>query len=242
MRRLVISKAAAFMHKTYDTNYEVETPEAINLSAQVAGPAPRILAYTIDISIRMLLLFVLSIVLALFGSAGWGGFLIFAFLFEWFYPVFFEVLRGGQTPGKRILKIAVVNDDLTPVTWSTSIIRNLLRAVDILPFAYVIGLVGMTCTRYFQRLGDLAAGSIVIHQREASKDLSLPMVQPQAVPQTLTLDDQLAIASFAQRHDQISQSRQEELANIMEPLTGKQQKEGVAYLHGMGAWLLGQRK
>lgn len=230
------------MHKPFDTSYEVETPEAIDLIAQVAGPVPRVLAYTIDLSIRLLILCILSVVLAFMGDAGWGGFMIFSFLFEWFYPVLYEVLRQGQTPGKKILGIAVVNDDLTPTTWSTSIIRNLLRAVDALPFAYVIGLISMTCTQNFQRLGDLAAGSIVIHRRETPKSINLPKVKSHPPAAQLTLEDQMAIARYTRRHEEISEARQEELANILEPLTGKKQKEGVAYLHGIGAWLLGHRE
>ena len=229
------------MNKDYDTSYDVETPEAIDLSAQVVGPVPRVLAYSIDLAIRLVVLMLLTALFAFLGEAGWGLFMIFSFLFEWFYPVLFEVLRGGQTPGKKMLQIAVVNDDLTPVTWSTSIIRNLLRAVDMLPFAYVLGLVSMTCTQHFQRLGDLAAGSIVVHRRTTSKVFSLPQVKPQPAAMPLTLEDQLAIAGFTRRHDQISESRQQELADILEPLTGKKQREGVYYLQGIGAWLLGKR-
>ena len=121
------------MPSSIDTVYDVETPEAIDLTANLAGPLARTLAYSIDLCIRTGVSTVAIIILAFMNEAGWGVFLIVSFLLEWFYPVLFEVLRQGQTPGKKWLGLAVVNDDLTPITWSSSIIRNLLRAVDILP-------------------------------------------------------------------------------------------------------------
>lgn len=226
-----------------DTSYHVETPEAIDLTAQLAGPIPRILAFTIDVSIRGLVLLLLMMVLAFMGSAGWGVFLVLLFLTEWFYPVLFEVLRNGQTPGKKSLRIAVVNDDLTPVTWSTSLVRNLLRAADILPFAYVLGLVSICTTRHFQRFGDLAAGSVVIHRRDAdNKTVELPNVKSVPPPIPLGIEDQVAITGYLRRHNQLSDARKQELADILVDMTGKKGPAAVTYLQGVGSWLSGDRK
>lgn len=230
------------MSSAIDTVYNVETPEAIDLAANLAGPLARILAYSLDLVLRTCVLAVAMIVLALFSEAGWGVFLILSFLMEWFYPVLFEVLRRGQTPGKKWMQLVVVNDDLTPVTWSSSIIRNLLRAVDILPFAYTLGLVAMTCTQRFQRLGDLAAGTVVVYRKKSTQAVSLPDVAVVAPPIGLTLDDHIAIASFTRRHEQISKARQEELANLLEPITGKRDSAAVNGMHGMGIWLLGTKR
>ena len=229
------------MHPQLDTAYDVETPEAIDLCAQLAGPLPRILAYLTDFCIRGVVLIVAMTILAFLGKAGWGVFLIISFALEWFYPVFFEVLRRGQTPGKKILQIAVVNDDLTPVTWNASLIRNLLRAADVLPFGYLLGVVSVTCSQYFQRLGDFAAGTVVIYRKKAPHSVALPKVPPVApAAGLLSFDDQLMIASFTRRHDQISPARQQELAEILAPLTHKQGEDAVAYLHSIGVWLLGK--
>lgn len=226
-----------------DTDYQVETPEAIDLTAQLAGPVPRSLAFLIDFLIRGVVIFIIFILLALTSRAGTGIFLMLFFLLDWFYPVFFEVLRNGQTPGKKFLKIAVVNDDLTPVTWSTSIIRNLLRAADFMPGGYLIGLIAMSSTQHFQRLGDLAAGSIVIHKRVPPQTGNgLPQVAARAPSMPLSLEDQVAITGFAQRHDQLSPSRKQELANILSNITQVEGKEGVERVQGMGNWLLGQRE
>ena len=79
------------------------------------------------------------------------------------------VVRGewsGQTPGKRLFGLAVLNDDGTPVRWPGALTRNLLRAVDFLPFLYGVGLIAMLLNRDFKRLGDLAAGTVVVYQAE----------------------------------------------------------------------------
>lgn len=226
-----------------DTDYQVETPEAIDLTAQLAGPVPRILAFLIDFFIRGVLIFLIFVVLGLSSLAGIGVFFVIFFVLDWFYPVLFEVLRNGQTPGKKYLKIAVVNDDLTPVTWSTSIIRNLLRAADFLPSSYVLGLITMCSTRHFQRLGDLAAGSIVIHKRDHKLNSDhLPKVPAQAPDLPLALEDQVAMTGFAQRHSQLSQSRKQELANILNNMTQLEGDAAVKKLQGIGNWLLGNRE
>lgn len=85
------------------------------------------------------------------------------FLLEWFYPIIFEVYRQGQTPGKKVMAIKVLQDNGIPVGWPTSLIRNLLRAVDFLPMMYGFGVVSMLIARNFRRLGDLAAGTLVVY-------------------------------------------------------------------------------
>lgn len=224
-----------------DTAYFIETPEGIDLEAQLAGLIPRVLAYSIDLFIRFVILTILSIVLLFMGKMGMGIFLVVSFLLEWFYPVYFEIFRKGQTPGKRRLNLAVVNDDLTPVTWDSSMTRNLLRAADFLPFAYLLGIISISVSKHFQRLGDLAAGTIVIHQPPAQQVDKLPEVEPVISPVDLSLDDQTAIINFTQRHNQLTHARQEELADILKDITRHEGDTGVSYLQGIGNWLLGAR-
>ena len=225
-----------------DTRYQVETPEGIDLHAQIAGPVPRMLAYLIDVVLRGVLLFSLSIALVVAGEAGMGLLLVIAFLLEWFYPVLFEVYGKGQTPGKKAMQLVVVNDDLTPVHWSTSIVRNLLRAVDFCPFAYFLGLSSMTLSRNFQRLGDLAAGTLVIHREQQMDHLSLPDVPPRTPPVALTVEEQVAVIGFAERHLQLTPGRQQELAAIVRDIMPSDDEHRVEHLQGIGCWLLrGQR-
>lgn len=230
------------MSAQLDTNYQVETPEGIDLHAQLAGPVPRSLAYLIDMGLRLALLAVVAVVLTFAGTTGMGIYLLLSFLLEWFYPVLFEVYWKGQTPGKKMMDLLVVNDDLTPVNWSTSLVRNLLRAVDFLPFAYLGGLVAMVLGERFQRMGDLAAGTLVIHRVDVSDMLSLPDVEPRPAHIPLTLEDQIAITSFAQRHQQLTQSRQQELAEILSETLNCPHDQAVNTLQGIGSWLLGGKR
>ena len=224
-----------------DTLYEIETPEGIDLTARVAGPVPRILAYTVDLFYRSLILLVLGIAVTVAGNAGVGIWLLVSFLLEWFYPVVFEVLRGGQTPGKRAFSIAVVNDNLTPIGWGPSIMRNLLRFADFLPFGYCAGIISMTCSRDFQRLGDHAAGTLVVHRDQTAAAATLPPATPLAPPRGLQLEDQQAIVSLSERSAELSRARQQELADLLQPITGRAGEDGLNRLHGIGRWLLGAR-
>lgn len=224
-----------------DTTYNVETPEGIDLRARAAGPVPRILAFAVDLFYRTLVLTGLGIVLAFADTAGMGIWLVCSFLLEWFYPVFFEVLRGGQTPGKKAFGLMVVNDNLTPISWGASIVRNLLRFADFLPFAYATGIITMTLGRYFQRLGDLAAGTLVVYRETDKAPIALPDSAPLPPPRNLKQQDQQALVSLLERHNDLSEARQQELANLLEPITQKRDGAALDYLRSVGSWLLGGR-
>ncbi len=226
-----------------DTRYRVEIPGGINLEARVVGPIPRCFAFAIDLGIRGIIIFIMSLLSIPFGSFGMGGgfFLIFLFVIEWLYPVLFEVFARGQTPGKKLLKITVVNDDLSPVTLGTSMVRNLLRTVDFLPLFYLAGLVTMLSNQRFQRLGDLAAGTLVISVPESSKPAVVKEIVPLAPPIPLLRTEQSSIIEFMQRSNQLSGPRQQELANILEGITHEKGDDGVERLQRIGAWFLGVR-
>ena len=224
-----------------DTRYRVEIPGGIHLEAQVVGPIPRCFAFLLDLLIRGVLGFILSLVAIPFGIMGGGFFLIILFLIEWFYPVLFEVFMRGQTPGKKFLGIAVVNDDLSPVTFGTSMVRNLLRTIDFLPFFYLAGLVTMLCNRRFQRLGDLAAGTLVISVSRTARTAPVENISPLAPAVALSRNEQTSIVNFLQRSSQLSQPRQQELADILEGVTHEAGEDGVERLHRNGAWFLGMQ-
>jgi uncharacterized RDD family membrane protein YckC len=225
-----------------DTRYTVETPENIELEADVAGPVVRGLAYAFDFLVRTLILLVASLLMGLMGKAGWGPFLVLSFLLEWFYPVYFEAFRGGQTPGKKQFGLLVVNADLSPVGLGNSVIRNLLRAADFLPFFFLGGLVSMTMNRHFQRLGDLGAGTLVVYVRTLKRPHGLPEVAARMPRVTMTLDEQAALVNFSQRHKSLSKARQQELAGLVPSLAGSQEEQQVERLQGVGNWLLGDRR
>ncbi len=224
-----------------DTIYLVGTPEGIDLQAELAGPIARALAYAIDLSIRSVVLMLISMFLLFGGNVGIGVMLLVSFLMEWFYPVFFEVYRNGQTPGKKMMGLAVVNDDLTAINLNSSVIRNLLRVADFFPFGYLGGLLSMVLTGKFQRLGDLAAGSVVIYKSELKQNVSLPECQSHPPPVSLSLEDQTAIIGFTERHQNLSVERQQELADILGDVINREPERRIEYLRGIGSWLLGVR-
>ena len=223
-----------------DTTYSIEAPEGIDLDLRPAGPLPRVLAYAIDLLIRGSIMLALSFVLGALGVLGVGILLIAYFVLEWFYPVVFEVLNNGMTPGKRSLRIRVVHDDGTPVDWSSSLVRNLLRAADFLPFGYCAGLVSMTVSREFKRLGDLAAGTVVVYN-EISRPTPTPSeLGSRPMPAPLSSEEQRALVDFAERRTSLSSQRREELAAILSPITGKHGREGVEELEKIANGLIGR--
>ena len=222
-----------------ETSYRVEIPGGIELEAQVVGPIPRALAFIIDFVIRSIILFIAAIASIPFGKLGGAFWLISWFLIEWFYPVLFEVFRRGQTPGKKMLGISVVQDDLRPVTFGTSLLRNLLRTADFLPFFYLFGLMTMMSNRRFQRLGDLAAGTLVISVRESAKPAAIDNITPLAPATSLLRDEQTAMVEFLHRSQHLSQPRQQELAAILDGITHPGNGQGVTQLQRIGAWFLG---
>lgn len=205
-----------------DTLQALETPEGIDIEFQYAGPTARVLAYLIDSIIKTVLTAIITIPFSFFGALGFGLITIAYFLIEWFYPVFLEVLRNGQTYGKSSMNLQVISDDGTPINWSKSILRNLLRVVDFLPLGYLLGLISMSCSGQFKRLGDLAAGTVVVYTREKTADIENQSNQEngfvKALPLTLSLPEQRAIISFSERRQFFSRERQQELAEELRPL------------------------
>lgn len=202
-----------------DTRIRMETPEGIDLLLRPAGLLSRSLAFMIDLCIRGALLAALFFLFDALGEFGAGLAALSLFVVNWWYMVFFEVLHQGRTPGKQIMGLRVVHDDGTPVSWSASLLRNLLRFVDMLPVGYCVG--AFTCLQHpqFKRLGDLAAGTLVIYRDVPLKRPELPEVPPVITPLPLTLDEQQAILSFAERQNTLSPARIQELTRILaEPL------------------------
>ena len=224
-----------------DTYRAVETPEGVELGIRVAGPVPRAMAWLVDLLIRFVIYFVSAIALGFLGAAGGGLFLLLFFLGEWFYPVLFEVLRRGATPGKEAFGLVVLHDDGTPVGWSASIVRNLLLFADFMPFMYGFGLLCMLFSGSFKRFGDVAAGTVVAYRERETKRRKLPEVEPIAPNVPLSLEEQMALISYAERFDSWTPARAAELSDLVRSLSGAEGEEGSKRLLGMAAWLLGKR-
>jgi uncharacterized RDD family membrane protein YckC len=218
-----------------DTLYSIETPEGVSLNLQLAGPVPRCGAWLIDVTIRMALYVPAGFLLSLPGKLGIGVFMIMLFLLEWFYPVVVELLWGA-TPGKRALGLKVVHTNGTPVRWQASMIRNLLRSADFLPLFYGFGVVAMLCNARFQRLGDLAAGTLVVHHQKNQNTLSLPEVAALQPPVALSLQQRQAILAFAERYTALSADRATELAEHLASWHPESEIDPVQRVLGYAHW------
>jgi len=200
-----------------DSAHRVETPEGIALMLQPAGLLPRALAYIVDFVLRAVLLFALAMALQTLGGLGKGLVMLLVFGLEWFYPVVFEVL-GGATPGKRLMRLRVVMDDGLPVTWPASLLRNLLRVVDFLPTMYLTGCVSCLVRADFKRLGDVLAGTLVVHRPRPPGFAGWGDATALAPRQPLTADQQAAVLSLAARAPRLTPERLDELAALAEPV------------------------
>ena len=156
------------------------TPENIEISYELSGIGSRFLAGCIDLCIQLLVILLLSLAggvmmqgAALFQNIVSGsislwlnamlGLISFAILFG--YHTYFELRWGGRTPGKRLVGLRVVRDGGYPVDLYASVIRNLVRIVDFMPPIYSAGLFSIFFSSEYKRLGDFAAGTIVIKER-----------------------------------------------------------------------------
>jgi uncharacterized RDD family membrane protein YckC len=221
-----------------DTTHRVQTPEGVELVLTVAGPAPRAIAWAIDTGLRLVVMFAAIAPLRFFGGMGMAAVFLLGFAFSWFYSVGFEVLRQGRTPGKQIMDLQVVHEDGTPVRWPASLLRNFMRSFDWLPSGYCLGTVVMCMNPGFRRLGDIAAGTLVIHTASAAPRAVIPAAAPLPPPIALALDEQRAVIAFAERAARLTGERARELAAIPQPLVAGGEPRQL--LERIAAWLIGR--
>jgi uncharacterized RDD family membrane protein YckC len=172
-----------YQHRGFADQLNIETPEQVDLRFPVAGIGSRFVALLIDHLIQFAVYFLIFLALVIFATgvaahrvargqtnldtAGkWfvAAIIFINFCLIWGYFALFEAFWHGQTPGKRVMKLRVIKDSGRQITLFESLARNLLRFVDILPGFYFAGVVTMLCNRKNKRLGDLAAGTLVVHE------------------------------------------------------------------------------
>ena len=213
-------------------HYTLETPENIEVHFELAGLGTRFCAMLVD----SLLLAAVSLVLLLFmalmdfsvsslfeskGSRHWLAAAIAAVLIVLLsegYFILFEWLMRGQTPGKKALKIRVIRDDGTPATIRELLVRNILRLIDFLPFSYGVGAIVMFASRLSKRLGDIAAGTIVIkegqldYRAHADKKYALNPSPLGEINAELTVAERRLVTGFLQRRSELLPKARAELA------------------------------
>lgn len=232
-----------------DTLQAVELAEGVEIRLRMAGPMLRAGAYLIDFVIRTAVLFVGGLLVSLAGIAIGGkvagGLMLLAwFLMDWLYPVFFEAGKRGATPGKRAVGLRVVQATGSPITPGQAVVRNFLRFIDGMPlFTYGFGMTSCLATRRFQRLGDLAAGTVVIYDRMPPMPViaAPPPMAPVPLPVGLTADETRALAMFRDRAGLWSEGRRVEIADQIAVLTGAAGAAGVNRLMAMAHWVQEKR-
>lgn len=236
-------------HHRLDTLQSIELAEGVEIRLRIAGPLLRGFAWLIDIVSIGLILMLVGLIMSIAGFVMGdhvveGVMLLFAFFMSWWYPVVFEVSRWGATPGKKICGLRVMQPSGAPVSWSQAIVRNFLRVVDINPpFWGLPGLVSCLSTRRFQRLGDLAAGTVVVYERSEVMPESSgpPPLQPQRPMVALLPEECRAIVTFRERAVFWSDARRREIADHLKEMTGKEGEEGVAAVAAIAHWLQDKR-
>jgi uncharacterized RDD family membrane protein YckC len=197
----------------YEDRISVATPEGVTLEATLAGAGSRFVAGVIDQALRWSLLIALVLLGGVLGESAIGdgdlsgaaiaGIVVVVFLVQFGYDVLFETLAAGRTPGKRWTGLRVVRMGGAPVGFLASCLRNVLRIVDSLPGFYLVGILFVLFTKHNQRLGDLAAGTIVVRERRQRTALPAgtaagaggPAPAPAPAPADLALYDVSAVSA-----------------------------------------------
>ena len=157
-----------------DDHVTIETPEHIQLNYELAGIGSRFLAGFVDTLIQTIAIVLIAVAVSLIGSLEGEVarmpirvviVVVASLLIVIGYFVLFEMIWDGQSPGKRMAGLRVIRTDGTPIAIGDSLIRNILRLVDMIPVYYTVGIIAIFFTKRCQRLGDLAAGTIVVKER-----------------------------------------------------------------------------
>jgi uncharacterized RDD family membrane protein YckC len=198
----------------------------------------------LDWMIRLAIIYISGMLAIFFGGMGVGFWLILIFALEWLYPVVFELMPWGATPGKRAFGLRVVMDDGLPITPAASIARNMLRIADFLPFVYGFAIVSMLTRRDCKRLGDVAAGTMVVYEPRAISRTVAAEVPALAPARPLRLEDQAAVVALAARAPRLTVERLDELAALAAPVSGDVGRSGPEVTRrvlGVAQWVLGRR-
>jgi uncharacterized RDD family membrane protein YckC len=157
----------------------IVTQEAVAIAPDIAGLGSRMIATVIDTAIQAAAGIGLTIAFVVSGSSDSTPYLVIylvlMFLIVWGYFPLFEGLWNGRTPGKRAQRLRVIQDNGQPLTLGPLLVRNLVRLVDFLPANYAVGALTILLTRKSQRLGDLAAGTIVVREHASPAPTALSL-------------------------------------------------------------------
>jgi uncharacterized RDD family membrane protein YckC len=173
-----------------DDRVTIATPEGIELELILAGVGSRFAATLLDVVVQLGAIFALTIVIAPLGNNGYvvAAYLVAVFLILFAYDIVLETWNRGRTIGKLAAGLRVVRVGGDAEGFLTAAVRNFLRIVDFLPAFYVVGVISILVTSRNQRLGDLAAGTIVVRERRPAASPAATYVPPPAAAPDLEWD------------------------------------------------------
>jgi uncharacterized RDD family membrane protein YckC len=215
----------------YDDRLTISTPEGVDLSLTLAGVGSRFIAAFVDAVIQYSTIIAVGAVL--FGTGGFGAgedvaaavFALVFFVVIFVYDVAFEVLASGRTPGKRWNGIRVIRDGGQPIGFLSSTIRNLMRLIDFLPAFYLVGMTSIVVTGKNQRLGDIAAGALVVRELRAAPQAPGALGRAASPPpddaaawdtSAITASELGAVRGFLERRREIDPAARRSLAETLE--------------------------
>jgi uncharacterized RDD family membrane protein YckC len=203
----------------YDDRLTITTPEGLDLELTLAGVGSRFVSAIVDSLIQIAIIVALVVVGAATGGAGPVVVTIGAFVVLFSYDVLFEVLNAGRTPGKRWNGLRVVRTSGRPIGFFASAVRNLMRIVD---YVFMIGAVSILVTPKNQRLGDLAAGTIVVRELHGGRGedfapmaASAPSHYAAWDTSAVTSEELAAVLHYLERRDEIPNETRRELGHTL---------------------------
>jgi uncharacterized RDD family membrane protein YckC len=209
----------------YEDRVRIATPEGLDVELTLAGIGSRFIAATFDLTLQLSVLIAAGFLLGVIGgdADGWqrAAFAIVFFLIFFGYDVLFEVRSRGRTLGKRWTGLRVVRTGGQPITFVPSCVRNVMRLVDILPGMYAIGMLSIFVTKKNQRLGDLAAGTLVVRERPggirtaATTSFARPVADGWDVS-SVSAHDIGTVRQFLARRETLATPAREQLAGELE--------------------------
>ena len=214
------ARAAPGRDAPLDTTLAIVSPENIGFQFRLAGPAARSLAFLVDALVIGLIAFGMLVGAGLVGLASeafLGLFLVGLFFLWWGYGAACEVLANGRTAGKAALGLRVVSQTGLSINPAQAILRNLLRLVDVAP-PFFPGVAAMAFTSRLQRLGDLAAGTVVVldRGRRPPRPPRVDTAVAELLPAGFQAQPPLveALAAYVGRRGELSAGRRLELSQI----------------------------
>lgn len=201
------------------------------------------LAQVVDLIILVGTIIIVGIVaslLSLFGEASGGLYFFFVSALLFVYFILFEWLWNGHTPGKKAVGIKVVSYDGTPLTLRGAVYRNLMRPGDFLPFFYFAGFIACFLNEKSQRIGDLAAGTIVVYEAKPNPHYMItphhagehPFENSIGKLTTMTMEEYFAIKKLADRFPELPPSIQHRsVQDIWIPFAKKEQIDPIPGVH-----------